>query len=205
MVGAGTLFSYLSAFVTIVLALGLSDLLTSLHRLLRNARTVRWAALPLVAAVLIALALFSEFFTIWQLTMVSEITFVGLFLHFLPTFFIFLAASTVFPDSIESGAFDFDAFYWDNQHYLYLTLAFAFALDAPRAIQAEPSDLDGALSLVLPGLIVAAICVAMAFTRRRSVHWAGLVFMLALMILNFSMHSISGPAAVLASPTENGQ
>ena len=72
MAAAGTLFSYLAAFVTIVLALGLTDLLTSLHRLLRHAAIVRWAALPLAAALFILLALFSEFFTIWQLTLVER-------------------------------------------------------------------------------------------------------------------------------------
>ena len=206
MVQAGTLFGYLAAFVTIVLALGLTDLLTSLHRLIRHARIVRWAALPLTAATLILLALFSEFFTIWQLTLVNEISFIGLFVHLLPTFFVFLAASAVLPDAIEGEAFDLDAFYFDTRRYLYLTLGLAFACDAPRAMLADSSDLEGVLlGIALPTLVVASVFVAMAVSRRRWVHWAGLTFVLAIVILNFSTHSISAPAAVVESAPENRQ
>jgi hypothetical protein len=171
---------------------------------LRHASIIRWAALPLVAAVLILLALFSEFFTIWQLTLIGEVSFLGLFVHFLPTFFIFLAASAVLPDAIEGERFDLGVFYAENQRYLYLTLACAFLLDAPRNILADPSDLQGALlGIALPALVVAAIFVAMAFARRRWVHWAGLSFVLAIMILNFATHSISAPAAITGPDTEN--
>lgn len=206
MPAAGTLFSYLAAFVTIVLALGLTDLLTSLHRLLRNARIVRWAALPMAAALFILLALFSEFFTIWQLTLVSEVTFVQLFVYLLPTFFIFLAASAVLPDEVSGDPFDLDAFYFDNRRYLYLTLALAFAFDAPRNILAEPTDLEGILlGIALPALIFSSGFVAMAFSRRKWVHWAGLTFVFVVIALNFANHSIEAPAAIAEPAAEARQ
>ena len=204
MPAAGTLFSYLAAFVTIVLALGLTDLLTSLHRLLRHAAIVRWAALPLAAALFILFALFSEFFTIWQLTLVSEVSFAGLFVHLLPTFFIFLAASAVLPDDITGEEFDLDAFYFGNRRYLYLTLALAFAFDAPRNMLADPSDLEAIiLGIALPALILASVFVAMAFSRRRWVHWAGLAFVFAIVVLGFANHSISAPAAAAGPSAES--
>lgn len=206
MPAAGTLFSYLAAFVTIVLALGLTDLLTSLHRLLRHARTVRWAALPMAAALFILLALFSEFFTIWQLTLVSEVSFVQLFVYLLPTFFIFLAASAVLPDEINGEEFDLDAFYFDNRRYLYLTLALAFAFDAPRNILAEPSDLEGILlGIALPALVLSSVFIAMAFSKRRWVHWTVLSFVFAVIGLGFANHSIHAPAAIAEPATENRQ
>src|SRR5688572_17241309 len=109
MVGAGTLFSYLSAFVTIVLALGLSDLLMSFHRLLRRGRSVRWSGLPVAAALFVLLSLLAEFFSMWGLVAVERVSFVGLILHLLPTFFIFLAASAVLPDEVGEEPFDLDA------------------------------------------------------------------------------------------------
>jgi len=50
MVAPGTLFEYLAAFITIVLAFALGDLLVSLHRLLRARRKVIWAPLPVLLA-----------------------------------------------------------------------------------------------------------------------------------------------------------
>ena len=198
MVGAGTLFSYLSAFVTIVLALGLSDLLTSLHRLLRNARTVKWAALPMAAALFVLLALLSEFFTIWNLTAIAQVTFGGLLILLLPTFFVFLAASAVLPDEIGAEGFDLDRFYFGNRLYFYLTLAAAFAADAPRTMMAGDYDLESVLlDIALPTALIAGLFVAMALSERRWLHWAGLAVAFALIGLNFPAHTIDAPAAVL--------
>lgn len=197
MVGAGTLFSYLSAFVTIVLALGLSDLLMSFHRLLRRARTVRWSALPIAAAAFVLLALLSEFFSMWGLVEVQRVSFVGLILHLLPTFFIFLAASAVLPDEVEGDLFDLDAFYFSNQRYFYLTLSLAFLGDAPRALEGVPFDLGEILAIVAPASLVAAIFLILAFSRRRWLHWLGLGVVYALILMHFPEMVIEAPAAVV--------
>lgn len=203
MVGAGTLFSYLSAFVTIVLALGLSDLLISFHRLLRRARAVRWAGLPLAAAAFVLLALLSEFFSMWGLVAVQRVSFVGLILHLLPTFFIFLAASAVLPDEVgpgENGApFDLDAFYFSQQRYVYVTLSLAFLGDAPRALEGVPFDLGQILAIVAPATAVAAVFLILAFTRRRWLHWLGLFIVFGLILMHLPEMVIEAPAAVVAS------
>ena len=197
MVGAGTLFSYLSAFVTIVLALGLSDLLMSFHRLLRNARTIRWAALPLAAALFVLLALFSEFFTMWSLTEVERVSFGGLILHMLPTIFIFLAASAVLPDEIDKEGFDLGAFYLDQKLYFYVTLAFAFVSDIPRwLLGTDPTLLDILHHLVSPTGLAAAIFILLAFVRWRWVHWLGLAIVFGMVLWNFPQMLIEAPAAV---------
>lgn len=202
MVGAGTLFSYLSAFVTIVLALGLSDLLMSFHRLLRRARKVRWAGLPIAAAAFVLLALLSEFFSMWGLVEVQRVSFVGLILHLLPTFFIFLAASAVLPDEVGPGEngepFDLDAFYWSNQRYFYVTLSLAFLGDAPRALEGVPFDLGEILGIVAPSAMVAAVFLVLAFTRRRWLHWLGLVLVFGLILSHLPEMVIEAPAAVVS-------
>lgn len=201
MVGAGTLFSYLSAFVTIVLALGLSDLLVSCHRLLRNARTVRWAALPVAAALFVLLALFSEFFTMWSLTEVERVSFGGLVLHMLPTIFIFLAASAVLPDEVGNDPFDLDAFYFEQRRYFYLTLSLAFLSDIPRWLLGTQVDFAAVLhNLVSPTGLVAAIFILLAFSRWRWLHWLGLGTVFTLILWNFPQMLIEAPAAVTPSP-----
>ena len=198
MVGAGTLFSYLSAFVTIVLALGMSDLLMSAHRLLRHARTVRWAALPVAAALLVLLALLSEFFSMWSLTEVVRVSFGGLILHLLPTVFIFLAASAVLPDEVGNEPFDLDAFYFAQRRYFYLTLSLAFLSDVPRGMLGSPVTIaEIASSLASPTGAATAIFALLAFSRRRWLHWLGLAAVFAMMLSNFPLMLIEAPAAVL--------
>jgi hypothetical protein len=197
MVGAGTLFSYLSAFVTIVLALGLSDLLISAHRLLRHARTVRWAGLPVAAALFVLLALLTEFFSMWGLVAVERVSFVGLVFHLLPTFFIFLAASAALPDEVGPEPYDLDAFYFSQQRYFYLTLSLAFLGDAPRALEGVPFNLRAILEIIAPSTLVAAVFVVLAFSRRRWLHWLGLVIVFALILSHVPEMVIEAPAALV--------
>ena len=198
MVGAGTLFSYLSAFVTIVLALALSDLLSSFHRLLRRARAVRWAALPIAAALFVLLLLISEFFSIWSMTLIDRVSFTGLVVLLLPNVFVFLAASAVLPDEVGADGIDLDHFYFDNRLYFYLTLACALAADGPRAAMAGEADLAGLLlDIALPTMLIASLFIAMALSRRRWLHWSGLAVAYALVAVNFPAQTIQAPAAVV--------
>ncbi|TMJ19674.1 MAG: hypothetical protein E6G92_07855 [Alphaproteobacteria bacterium] len=197
-VGAGTLFSYLSAFVTIVLALALSDLLISLHRLLRRAHAVKWAALPVAAALLVLLLLISEFFSIWSMTVVDRVSFGGLVVLLLPNVFVFLAASAVLPDEVGEEGIDLGRFYFENRLYFYLTLACALAADAPRAAMAGEADLAGLLlDIALPTVLIASLFVAMALSERRWLHWTGLAIAYALISLNFTAQTIAAPAAIV--------
>jgi hypothetical protein len=197
MVGAGTLFSYLSAFVTIVLALGLSDLLISFHRLMRRGQAVRWAGLPIAAALFVLLALLTEFFSMWGLVQVERVSFVGLVSHLLPTFFIFLAASAVLPDDPGEGEFDLDAFYFSQRRYFFVTLSLAFLGDAPRALEGVPFKLRAILEIVGPSTTVAAIFLVLAFSRRRWLHWLGLGTAFALILSHVPEMVIEAPAAVV--------
>lgn len=197
MVGAGTLFSYLSAFVTIVLALGLSDLLISFHRLMARRLMVRWSGLPLAAALFVLLAVLTEFFSMWGLVAVERVSFVGLVFHLLPTFFIFLAASAVLPDEVGEEPFDLGAFYVARQRYLYVTLSLAFLGDAPRALEGVPFNLGAILEIVGPSTAEAAIFFILAFSRWRWLHWLGLGIAFALILWHVPEMVIEAPAAVV--------
>jgi hypothetical protein len=197
MVGAGTLFSYLSAFVTIVLALGLSDLLISFHRLMRQGKNVRWSGLPLAAALFVLLALLTEFFSMWALVAVNRVSFVGLVFHLLPTFFIFLAASAALPDEVGDGPFDLDTFYFSQRRYFYVTLSLSFLGDAPRALEGVPFNLRAILNIVAPSATVAAILLILAFSGRRWLHWLGLGIVFALILMYVPQMVIEAPPALV--------
>src|SRR5688500_14049652 len=125
MVHACSLFEYLAAFITVLLAIAVGDMAVSLHRLLRARRRVKWHPLPLVAAFIVLLILLTNFFAIWRLTETERITFLELCWLLVPQFLYFLAASAVLPDEIPAKGLKLFDFYAAERRYLYALLLLA--------------------------------------------------------------------------------
>ena len=125
MVQAGTLFGYLAAFVTVLLAIAVGDMAVSLHRLLRARRRIEWHPLPLVAAFIVLLVLLTNFFALWQLTQTERMSFLELCWLLVPQVLYFLAASAVLPDEIPAKGLDLFGFYAAERRYFYTLLLLA--------------------------------------------------------------------------------
>jgi hypothetical protein len=105
------LFSYLSAFVTIVLAVAITDMIQSTHRLIRGRERVKWDVVPLVFAGVVAANVVSEFFSLWDLFDVSKISFARLlWILLIPTLLALLAYSAL-PDEVPAEGLDLRLFY----------------------------------------------------------------------------------------------
>ena len=127
-------FEYLSAFITIVLALALSDLIQSTHRLIRARRTIEWDVRPLLLAVYVYLAVLSEFFGLWEGLRYSNFSFLDLLGEmFVPTLTALLAFA-VLPDEIPSDRFSLARFYEANRRYLVALIALIFVSDTVRSL-----------------------------------------------------------------------
>jgi hypothetical protein len=117
------LFAYLAAFVSIVLAVALTDMIQSAHRLIRNRVRVRWDPLTPIFAVSIFLGLLASFFSLWGDARFDRLTYYGLVgLMAAPTVTA-LAAFAVLPDEVPKGGLDLRQFYFDNRRYLVTLLA----------------------------------------------------------------------------------
>ena len=116
------LFAYLAAFVTVVLALAVSDLVQSLHRLLRARKRVRWNAAALIAALIVSLAILEEFFGLWRLAGIERFTYFDLLVLIVPPIILSIAAMTVLPDEVPASGLDLAEHYMDNRRLLYLLL-----------------------------------------------------------------------------------
>jgi len=116
------LFAYLAAFVTVVLALALCDLVQSLHRLLRVRTNVRWSLTAVMAAMIVFLAILEEFFGLWRLAGVDRFTYVDLLSLIVPPILLSLAAMMVLPDEVPEPGFDLGQYYMQNRRLLYLLL-----------------------------------------------------------------------------------
>ena len=201
MVLAGTLFSYLAAFVTIVVAIAVGDLAISLHRLLRARRRVRWRPLPLLAALFVLLALLTLFFELWTLTRLEALSYYALVWMLVPPLLTFLAASAVLPDDIPPEGVDLDAFYFGERRYLYAVLALAFLADAVDSVTQNDFWMLGQPELLwgyfapLNALALAAF-VAMWISARPWVHWVGLTILLGSAAIGFTTWTVEGASAI---------
>lgn len=128
------LFAYLSAFVTIVLAIALTDMIQSTHRLLRARRRVRWDTLTPLLAAWVFLWVLSEFFSLWLDARYEKINYFGLLsLMAVPTVAA-LTAYAVLPDEIPEEGLDLEQFYFENRRYLVLLLALFNVADIVRIV-----------------------------------------------------------------------
>ena len=137
--GQSDLFSYLSAFVTIVLAVALTDMIQSTHRLIRARHRVKWDALPLLFAAIIAVAVVSEFFSIWSGLAITQVSMPRLlWMLAVPTMFALLAYS-VLPDEIPAEGIDLTAFYFSERRVWSVMFAAASLFDMARSIESLAS------------------------------------------------------------------
>ena len=126
------LFAYLAAFVTIVLALALSDLLMSTHRLLRARHRIEWSALPLLMAAWVYFTILSEFFGLWGELQVKSFAYIDLVGEMVVPTLISLAAFAVLPDDIPAKRLNLRDFYFEHRRYLVVLIALILVGDVIR-------------------------------------------------------------------------
>jgi hypothetical protein len=117
------LFAYLAAFVSVILALAVSDWLQSFHRLLRARKRVRWNAVAILTACLVFLSILEEFFDLWRLVGVERFMYVDLLTLILPPIVISITAMTVLPDEVPPEGLDLGEHYMENRRLIFLLLS----------------------------------------------------------------------------------
>ena len=190
------LFSYVAAFVTITLALAVSDLVQSLHRLIRARRKVRWHATPVLAAGFVFFTVLSEFFSLWQFHDIGRLTYYELVALITVATLFAMAACAALPDEVPEGGLDLQAFYLDNRRYLFGLLALAFAGDFLRGMlldwKAGSTIADGPFAAWWTGTTFALV-LALAWTARPRWHLAGVLVLLVLAHLGYVHWEIVSP------------
>ena len=191
------MFAYLAAFVTILLALALSDMVQSTHRLLRARKAVRWDPLPIMAALVVFLSLLSEFFVLWQEVGVARFTYYDLVWLVLNPLLVALAACSVLPDEVPSGGLDMREYYFDHRRYLYTVLAVQQGTDLVRRLKwgAKVGAFDHPQFWWLVPIIGAwfAAFVLLGWSRSARVHFIVLVLLIGYSQFSYFSWSIELP------------
>lgn len=177
---------FVLAFVAIIIGLGVADLLTSFHRLLRGGRRVKWHwATPSLAALMLLVTLVIWW---WSFSWFSNVTSESI-ASFLPRFLIlvlsFLMMAAALPDEIPEGGIDLKQFYlWSRVHlwslmtatlggYILLYWVDHWSLGIPRLMAASG-----------PAMINFAMAVIATLTPRMWVHALAIGWISAVMLYN---------------------
>ena len=173
-----TTFAYVSVMMSIVVGLALTDMLTSLHRLVRAGSRVRWHWAPVLAALLVTLAVIQIW---WRLYSPDEIDMtISRFLPLLVQLVIlFLLSAAALPDSVDPDGIDLRVYYDRNGPYFWSLFAAALAWPTVVEALAEAGSLQGLWAFLvdrLGDLIALAVFVSLIFVRR--LWWHALAFVL---------------------------
>lgn len=98
-----SLFEFLMVMVSIIIGLGISELLTGVARLIRSRSETRayWVQLVLVAAVFVVLV--QQWWEFWQLRELREWTFAIVLLYLAELVGLYLIAHLLFPERVRGA------------------------------------------------------------------------------------------------------
>jgi hypothetical protein len=108
-------FSYLSVLLSIIIGLGVTQLLTAAGRLIRHRDRVRVDWLPLLWAAVLLIVFVQVWWSMFGLRTYGDWTFFGFLLIMAQTCTLYMMAALVLPEQVEAAPVDL-ATHYENQH-----------------------------------------------------------------------------------------
>jgi hypothetical protein len=159
-------FSYLSVLLSIVLGLGLTQLLTAAGRLIRHRDRVRFHWLPALWAALLLLIYVQAWWSMYGLRNIRDWTFLGFGTVLAQTATLYVMAAVALPEEVEESGIDLGE-YFDRQHRWF----FAFFLTTLVVSVAKDVILGGALpdrtNLIFHVVLATGCVIGLIVQRRR--------------------------------------
>jgi hypothetical protein len=161
-------FSYLSVLLSIIVGLGMTQLLTAGGRIIRHRGAVRFYWPPILWAALIVLIFVQMWWTMFGLRAIHDWTFVDFLVVLMQTVTLYMMAAVVLPEEIGGEGVDLRAHYQAQQGWMFgfmlATLVVSVLKDLTLAGRL-PQGENLAFHVVL-----AAVCVVGIVVRRPRVH-----------------------------------
>lgn len=183
-----TATEHLLVLVSIIVGLALTDILTSVHRLVHARKRVRFNWFPVGWAVV----LFYITVQVWWASLhgVQEPIYQNFFafaLYLLVPVTLYLGASSVLPDVESEGVVDMQAHYFEHRTWLFLVAALTISMIvATDVLQGDPFL---GPPRAIHGVLLATF-VALAWTKNRRIHALGLTLSLALIVAFIVLYSL---------------
>ncbi len=162
-----TPFEHLAVLISIVLGLGLTHLLASLHRVIQARGRVRPYWLSTVWVALMFVSLIEWWWASFALRTQTVWNFFYFLFILLSPVSLYLAAAFALPDVEEGQSYDLRAYYYDTRFWFFLFVALSPALDAVRrGVQAGSFTDFGSLANAVSAVLVGSL----AFSRSERLH-----------------------------------
>ncbi|WP_395942487.1 hypothetical protein [Brevundimonas sp.] len=171
-------FEYLIGLVSLIVGLGLADLATSLHRLIKQRARTKWDALTLATAALAAFTLIWIWYNVWDLRSFPGVGGFWFYLSLLLEMtLLYLAAAASLPDEAELAegeGRDLTAYLARHRRYIWILFGLFFTSYSLRSVYFVSRDgvfAPQELLWIAMTCIPIVLSVASAFARRRSAQW----------------------------------
>lgn len=177
---------FLLAFVGIIIGVGVADLLTSLHRLLRAGRKVRWHwATPTLAALMLLVTLAVWFRSFVSLSDIRSETIAEFLPIFVVLVFSFLMMAAALPDEIPDSGIDLKRFYFSSRVHLWsLMSATLGGFTILYFVENWSIGVGPLLEIAWPTLVSLSLAAACIVTPRISVHTVAIGWIFTVAIIN---------------------
>jgi hypothetical protein len=174
-------FDFAVGLVSILVSLALADVASSVHRLIRQGRAVRWDGRVILTVGFVILLIVGMWFQVWFIRHIEQVlsfpSYLWLFLEFIV---LFLVCAACLPDEVMESR-DLTAFYERNRIYQWSLLALfqiSFVLHTIYFNRLTGTSSDRMLKVDAAVVLPLAIFVLLAIVHARVVHYIALVGLL---------------------------
>lgn len=161
-------FSYLSVLLSIILGLGLTQLLTAAGRLIRHRDRVHFDWLPLLWSTVLLIVYVQAWWAMFGLRALREWTFVTFLVVFAQTTTLYMMAAVILPEQVEDTGVDLAAYYARHHRWFFGFFLATLCISVVKDVLLS-GHLPEVANLVFHGLL-AAVCVAAIVAHGRRVH-----------------------------------
>lgn len=169
-------FEFLLTFVSIIIAIGITDLVFSFHRLLRVRKTIELSWLPLIWSIFTFMLLIREWFGFEHVLRVDlTTTSLGFTILILPVFITLLMALAVLPDKTPKPGFSLQEWFEQESKYFFILFFLSLFLTYFSAVIREQADFPLTLQNLtnqrwIGRFLILSLSLCLVFIKNRTFH-----------------------------------
>lgn len=177
---------FVLGFVAIIIGLGVADLLTSLHKLLRAGRRVKWHwATPTLAILMLLLTLILWWWSFVWFSDIASQTIAEFFPRFLVLVVGFLMMAAALPDDVPDGGIDLAQFYRSSRVHRWSLISVTLgAIVLIYWTDHWSIGVDRLLAATWPSMISFALAVLATLTPQIRIHALAIGWIFAVALYN---------------------
>ena len=174
--------NYLLTFISILVGLGMTNLLHILHLMLKARKRITWSWVPMLWAFLAFESLIIMWFNLKiELTSFYSESALGLLLFLIPTVCHLLFVMAVIPDKIPKEKFDLKSWYFSQTNYMFSLLIVMMILLFINRVVANKVPIYAFVT----NLIFIALTILLSRSKNYTLH--GIVVILVLILIQIGV------------------